>query len=65
MTVPELLGLLALAGALAAGAGAAMGIVLGGKDLGRGLAAMMGAFYGPAAVLPAVAAGLIILVCVR
>lgn len=65
MPILTLVGLLALAGVLAAIGGAAMGIAIGGKDLGRALAAIMGAFYGPAAVLPAVAVGLIILACVR
>lgn len=41
--------------------GAAMGIKLGGKDLGNEMAGMMGALYGVSAAAPAVILGLIIL----
>jgi hypothetical protein len=42
-----------LALAAGAGGGALGGIRVGGKDLGNGLASMMGMFYGPVATLPA------------
>lgn len=54
-------GLVLTAAAIAVVSGALAGIRIGGKDLGRELAAMMGAFYGPVAVLPAAVVGLIIL----
>ena len=41
--------------------GALSGIVVGGKSLGSGLAAMMGAVYGPMAGLAGVFIGLVIL----
>ena len=65
MTLMMGAGLVALAAVLAMIGGAAAGITLGGKDLGNALAAMMGAFYGPAAVLPAAVVGLIILAWLR
>ncbi len=46
---------------LAIGAGALAGMKLAGKDLGYGLAAMMGGFFGPTAVLPAVIIGVVLL----
>ncbi|GAC1509405.1 MAG: hypothetical protein NVS1B6_16570 [Steroidobacteraceae bacterium] len=50
-----------LAFVLATAGGAFAGVQLGGKDLGNGLAAAMGAMYGPVAAVPAVLAGLLIL----
>jgi hypothetical protein len=47
--------------ALSIGAGAFAGLRLGGKDLGSGLAASMGALYGPMAAVPGILLGLIIL----
>jgi hypothetical protein len=47
--------------ALSIGAGAFAGLRLGGKDLGSGLAAAMGALYGPMAAVPGILLGLIIL----
>ena len=41
--------------------GAITGVRLAGKDLGNELAAMMGAMFGPTAVVPAVAIGLAVL----
>ncbi len=41
--------------------GAVAGMRLAGKDLGNELAALMGAMFGPTAVLPAVLLGLIAL----
>jgi hypothetical protein len=65
MTFLNLLGLLALALVLALAAGAASGVKIGADALGKELAAMMGSFYGPTAVLPATAVGLAILYFVR
>jgi hypothetical protein len=65
MTFLNLLGLLALALVVAVAAGAASGVKIGAEALGKELAAMMGAFYGPTAVLPAAALGLAILYFVR
>lgn len=65
MTVIGLLGLLVLALALALAAGAAIGVKIGAESLGKELAALMGAFYGPTAVLPAAVIGLAILYFVR
>ncbi|MFY8082727.1 MAG: hypothetical protein ACOVN7_03240 [Rubrivivax sp.] len=61
MTVVGLLSLFLLAGALALAAGALSGMRLAAEALGKELAAMMGAFYGPTAVLPATVVGLLIL----
>jgi hypothetical protein len=49
--------------ALAVGAlgGAVSGVLLGGKHIGYGLAAMMGTFFGPIAALPGVLIALIAL----
>jgi len=43
---------------IAAGAagGALSGLIIGGKDLGKQLAGMMGAFYGLTSTVPAVVA---------
>ena len=41
--------------------GALAGMKLAGKDFGNALAAMMGAMFGPVAVVPGVLLGLIIL----
>ena len=55
---PSLVGALVLA-AIMIGAGVLGGVLgglfLGAKDLGAGLAAMMGGFYGPLAAIPAAA----------
>lgn len=50
-----------LATVLAIAGGALAGMKLAGKDLGNALAAMMGALFGPVAVVPGVLLGLIIL----
>ena len=52
---------LAMAFVLSMAGGALAGMRLAGKDLGNELAAMMGAMFGPTAVLPAVVLGLIVL----
>jgi hypothetical protein len=49
MTFGAFIGGLILAFIAAVGGGAVGGIMVGGKDLGNELAAMMGAFYGPLA----------------
>lgn len=65
MTVMQIVELL-LVGLLASLiGGAAAGVKVGGKDLGNGLAAMMGAFFGPTAVLPAALLGLAVLAWLR
>ena len=51
----------AMAALLAIVGGALAGMRLGGKDLGNGLAASMGAMFGPLAVVPGVLLGLVIL----
>jgi hypothetical protein len=61
MTAATLLGLLVLALLLAVVAGALSGLKLGAEALGKELAALMGAFYGPTAALPACVVGLVIL----
>ena len=61
MTALSLVGLILLALVLALAAGAASGVRIGAQALGTGLAAMMGAFFGPTAVLPAVVLGLLVL----
>jgi hypothetical protein len=58
MTLMNLIGLLALALMLALVGGAATGVRIGADVLGRELAALMGAFFGPTAVLPASIVGL-------
>jgi hypothetical protein len=65
MTLLTLLGLMALGLVLALAAGAASGMKIGAEALGKELAAMMGAFYGPTAALPAVLLGLLILYFAR
>ncbi len=65
MTATSLVGLLALALVLALVAGAASGLKIGAAALGKELAAMMGAFFGPTAALPAVLVGLGVLYFVR
>ena len=50
-----------LAALLAIAGGAVASVKLAGKDLGNTLAAMMGAMFGPVAVVPGVVIGLIIL----
>ena len=65
MTALTLLGLVGLALVLALAAGAASGMKIGAEALGTGLAAMMGAFFGPTAALPAVLVGLGVLYFVR
>ena len=49
--------------ALAVGAagGALGGVLVGGRHIGYGLAAMMGTFFGPLAALPGVLAALLVL----
>ena len=58
MTALTVLALIALAVVLSMAAGAASGMKIGAEALGRELAAMMGAFFGPTAALPAVLVGL-------
>lgn len=65
MTAAALVGLIVLAFVLAVFAGAASGLRIGAESLGRELAAMMGAFFGPTAALPAVVVGLVVLYFVR
>jgi len=65
MTLLHATGLVALALALAVVGGAIAGVKLGGEHLGKDLAALMGAFFGPSAVLPAVIVGLIVLGMLR
>ena len=52
---------LVLAAALSVIGGAIGGVLVGGKDLGNQLAAMIGGLFGPAGVIPAVIIGLVIL----
>jgi hypothetical protein len=61
MTGMGIAGLLGLALVVALLAGAASGVKIGAQHLGTELAALMGALFGPTAVLPAVALGLGIL----
>ena len=58
MTAMSMVGLVVLALVLALAAGAASGLKIGADALGKELAAMMGAFFGPTAALPAVLVGL-------
>jgi hypothetical protein len=46
---------------LSIAAGAVGGMALAGKDLGKTLAALMGAMYGPVAAVPGILLALIIL----
>jgi len=41
--------------------GALGGVAIGGKALGNELAAMMGGFFGPLAVVPGIVVGLVLL----
>jgi hypothetical protein len=52
---------LAIATALSIVGGAIGGMLVGGKDLGNELAAMIGGLFGPAGVIPAMVLGLIVL----
>ena len=52
---------LAVASVISIIGGAIGGIWLAGKDLGYGLAAMIGGLFGPAGVIPAIIVGLAIL----
>jgi hypothetical protein len=65
MTLSTLIGLLALAVVLALVGGAATGLRIGAAALGKELAALMGAFFGPTAVLPASIVGLGVLYALR
>ncbi|WP_428420352.1 hypothetical protein [Methylibium sp.] len=65
MTAMSLIGLTLLALLLALIGGAASGLRIGADALGKELAAMMGAFFGPTAVLPAIMVGLLLLYFVR
>lgn len=65
MSLWDGLGLVALSLALAMAAGAAMGMKLGAEPLGWELAALVGAFFGPMPVLPAVVLGLLALAVLR
>jgi hypothetical protein len=65
MTLLNLMELVLLAVLVAGAAGAVAGAQLGGKDLGYGLAAMMGSFFGPTAAVPAVVVGLVALICLK
>jgi len=50
-----------LALALGAVGGALGGVLVGGRHIGYGLAAMMGTFFGPLAALPGVLVALVVL----
>lgn len=65
MTTTTLFGLIALALLLALVAGALSGLKIGAEALGKELAALMGAFFGPTAALPATLVGLGVLYFVR
>jgi hypothetical protein len=65
MTVANVLGMIGLALVLALAAGAVSGLKIGAEALGSGIAAMMGALFGPSAALPAVLVGLAILYFTR
>ena len=65
MTATTLLGLLLLALLLALVGGAVTGLKIGADALGRELAALMGAFFGPTAALPACVVGLLVLYLAR
>lgn len=65
MTATTLLGLLLLALLLALVGGAVTGLKIGADALGRELAALMGAFFGPTAALPACVVGLLVLYVAR
>lgn len=59
MDIASTLIILGLALVLSVAAGAVSGIKVGGEFLGKELAAMMGAFFAPASVLPAALVGII------
>ena len=59
------MGLVALALVLALAAGAVSGLRIGAAALGKELAALMGAFFGPTAAMPAVLVGLGVLYFVK
>lgn len=61
MTLLTAIGLVVLALVLAMVGGGVTGARLAGRYLGNGLAAMMGAFFGPAAVVPAALLGVALL----
>ncbi len=61
MTLAGVLGLVVLGLLLAMAAGAVGGLRIGADALGKELAALLGAFYGPTSVLPAVLIGLLVL----
>jgi hypothetical protein len=61
MELTQSIGLLLLALLLALIGGAASGLKIGADALGKELAALMGAFFGPTAALPAVIVGLVVL----
>ena len=65
MTLLSGLSLIGLSLVFALGGGAVTGVVIAGQSLGRKLAATMGAFYGPVAVLPAALAGVALLAWLR
>ncbi len=65
MTPLTVLGLILLTLVLALAAGAASGLKIGAESLGKEIAAMMGALFGPTAALPAVLVGLAILYFAR
>jgi hypothetical protein len=65
MTVLTGIGLIALSAALAMLAGAVTGTRIAGQYLGRELAALMGAFFAPASVLPAAVLGVALLAWLR
>jgi hypothetical protein len=58
-------GLVLLSLALGAAGGALTGMRIAGEFLGNGLAAMMGAMFGPASVVPAAVLGLTCLAWLR
>ena len=61
MTLAGVLGLVVLGLLIAMAAGAVGGLRIGADALGKELAALLGAFYGPTSVLPAVLIGLLVL----
>jgi hypothetical protein len=60
MTLAEAAGLIALSVVLGMAGGAAMGVKIGAEHLGKELAALMGAFFGPMPVAPAVVLGILV-----
>jgi hypothetical protein len=61
MSVPAAIGLVMLAFCLAAAGGAVAGLQIAGQYLGKDLAALLGALFGPSSVVPATVAGLVVL----